>query len=142
MRRTLAILTALTLVYCADPSGPDAPVAFGIVSGDGQVVTAGRDSLLDPVVGQAYEDEDGNVAFRLGAAPLHAQTAIGTGVPNVLTCAEPIGDTGLVPYIQCATTDADGLVRYWFEPGVIATDSACAEVRAEVDDQPTVVAMT
>lgn len=143
MRRTLAafsVLLTLSLVYCDDATGPELPVAFGVVSGDGQLVEAGRDSLLAPVVGQAYRDASGNVAFGL-VSPLHAQTPIGTGVPNVLTCAEPVGENGLEPYITCRETDAQGFVSYWFEPGTEAGE-ACAEIRAEIDGVPQALATT
>lgn len=141
MRATLLVLVALAVVYCSDPTGPIAPVAFGLISGDGQVAEAAQDSLLEPVVGQAYRDADGSLAFRvLGPRPLHAQTPIGTGVANVLTCAAPIGDHGLTPWQSCRDTDSEGFVVYWFDPGVVAADSVCAEIRATVDSTRTVLA--
>lgn len=146
MRRTIlsfsVMLVASALAFCSSPTGVSGPLAFGIVSGNHQVVTAGSDSLLSPVVGQAYEDQNGNVAFRFGPAPLLAQTKIGTGIPNILTCAEPTGAHGLVPYVDCAQTNGQGFVTFWFQPGTVATDSSCAEIRATPHGKPAVLATT
>lgn len=149
MKRFMMVLGSLVigavLAYCGDPAGPDGPtgpVLFGLISGDGQIAVAGADSLIEPVVGQAYRDASGNVAFRFGPTPLYAQTDFGTGVPNIPTCAAPVGDDGLIAYVQCAQTDSAGFVRYWFRPDTIATDSACAEIRAIVQGQPEVLATT
>lgn len=147
MRRTaflFVLLIGLSAVYCSkSATGPELPVAFGIVSGNHQSSAAGDTAFLQPVVGQAYRDASGRVAFRvIGAHPLNAQTSIGTGVPNVLTQSKPVGTDGLNAYVDYATTDANGFVSYWYEPGTVATDSSCAEIRAIVDGQPDVVATT
>ncbi len=143
MRLALPALLIAVLTYCSSSSAPKGPVQFGLLSGDHQTVRAGADSLLQPVIGQAYRQKNGSLAFRLlGPAPLAAQTQIGTGVANILTCSSPVGPAGMTAYVQCAQTDASGMVTYWYQPGTIATDSACAEIRATPNGQPAVLATT
>lgn len=143
MRRIILALAALAVVAlaCGDITGIwTGPVQLGIDSGDGQVVEAGRDSLIEAVVVRAVRAEGGGVAFTLGPVPLHAQTVVGTGVPNVLTQARPIGSNGLRAFVDYATTDNEGRAPYWFEPGTRA-GQPCAEIRAIVEGQPEVVAV-
>lgn len=141
----VAVLLGLAFVMCSSPSSPKlkltGPLQFKILSGNHQEITAGSDSLLSPVIGQAYR-ENGKVSFHLFATPLDAQTQINTGVPNVLTCASPVGSAGLVAYVTCETTDSLGMVTYWFQPGTVATDSSCAQIRTIQNNQPVVLATT
>jgi hypothetical protein len=146
MRRTLGPMLALMavgLVYCGEATAPFGRIAFGLVSGDQQTVQAGADSLAQPVIGQAYRDGSGAVAFRVfGASPLLAQTPIGPGVPDVRTCAHPVGEGGMRAWRQCETTDSAGFVTYWFRPGTTASDSACAEIRDTSSGSGVVLATT
>lgn len=146
MRRTLGLLAVMLAVSlaCEDSTGPwDGPIGLGIVAGDGQVRQAGADSLLEAVVGQVYRDESGNVALHLfGPAPLHAQTPIGVGIPNILTQSVPVGANGLEAWVDYDTSDENGFVEYWYEPGTVAGDSVCAEIRAIVNGEPTKLAVT
>lgn len=141
MKRIALVVAVLALVYCSsDPTAPLGPVQFGLLSGDGQLVEAGRDSLLEPVVGRAVRGANGQVSFIVGASPLHAQ-GVGTGVANVRTCATPANTPGLKPWVDCLDTDDQGFVDYWFEPPTEAGEH-CAEIRAIIDGQPEVVAET
>lgn len=141
MRLRYALAFALpALVACDAGQGISyGPPELAVRSGDGQTAQAAElDSLDQPVTAQLYRSpETGGITFRIGPAPLYAQQSV-RGVVGEVVCAAPIGPAGLEPWAACDETGADGMASFFFEPGTIATDSACAEIRAVVDGAKTV----
>lgn len=149
---TTAALAALILIACnPDISGPDdLEYALAVVSGNGQTITAGIERTPEPVVGRLTATEDGGLAFTLGATPLHAQTQVGTGVPDALVCSAPVDpETGnrilesdpraLIPFVPCVETDSNGDATFFFE-GARRAGLVRAEIRTQARDLPEVVA--
>jgi hypothetical protein len=136
--RAILALAVLVLVGCEAAGGGDGPLAFGIVSGNGQTAAAGDDRLIDPVVGKLVREPSGGITFRL-VAPAYAQGTVvnGSPVPGAVVCAVSITEGGMEPWVPCTNTDSAGTATFFFTPGTKA-DTARAEIRGTVQGEPAV----
>ena len=151
--RQLFVCAALALVACGGSNGGTnpgtGPLAIGIVSGDHQVVTAGHDSLPQPVVGKLVRKPDGSVAW-IKQVPgraldvlvprAFAQGTVVTGSPvaGAVVCAVSTDPKHtLTPFVPCTNTAADGTARFFFTPDTTA-GVASAEIRGTLNSEPAV----
>lgn len=156
MKRTVVfILTIIAAIMgCSGStespiSPPNGPLAMGIVSGNNQVVTAGHDSLPNPVVGQMVRLPNGTVAFHILKAGnslldaivprAFAQTVVnGSPVPGAVVCAVSVDSVHkLTPWTPCTNTDAGGKATFFFTTGTTA-GVASAQIRGTLNSQPAV----
>jgi len=155
MKSTLvaSIAAALALVACGGSNGGTnpgiGPLAIGIVSGDHQVVTAGHDSLPQPVVGKLVRKPDGSVAWikQIPGRALDvlvprafAQGTVVTGSPvaGAVVCAVSTDPNHkLTPFVPCTNTDANGQATFFFTASTKA-GVASAEIRGTVNSEPAV----
>jgi hypothetical protein len=133
--RYLSLLVVLALVGCDAGSAPLGEPVLQVIGGDGQTTSAPRDTLDAPVVAQLGRQRSGGITFRL-VRDLHAQTSV-VGIAGEQVCAVGITDNPLIPWNPCATTNADGMATFFFDPGTQA-GIAMAEIRAVVDGQKVV----
>jgi hypothetical protein len=133
--RYVSLLVALALVGCEAGSAPLGDPVLRVVVGDGQTTSAPRDTLDAPVVAQLGRQRSGGITLHL-VRELHAQTSV-VGIAGEQVCAVGITDNPLTAWNPCATTNADGMATFFFDPGTKA-GIAMAEIRAVVDGQKVV----
>jgi Tfp pilus assembly protein PilP len=131
--RYLSLLVVLALVGCDAGSAPLGEPVLQVVSGDGQSAPAAEQDTIQPVRARLGRLPAEGVAGRFGLVRnLYAQTIV-QGIAGEQVCSHGIGDAPLIAWNQCDITDAAGGATFFYEPGTIAADSSCAEIRAVVD---------
>jgi hypothetical protein len=142
MKILYSTLSLLCLMACggSTSSPPEGPLKMGIVAGNNQISKAGETKFANAVVGRLVRvSTASNSGWHFEfVKTAYAQTVVtGSPVPGAVVCAVSLQVDGMVPFVPCTNTDANGQATFFFAPGT-KSGPVESEIRGTLAGQPAV----